>query len=177
MTQSKKAQKAAAKRKVVLAQLKIQKHVCKILRVDRKNLKAKAAISLYLEYYEIETCLLREDWIKQEFDNPESPLSRVKFPKTHKPSKLKEEEENGFYDSEAWQLLRRRTLRLYGCVCMQCGVKNTEIHVDHIKPRSKYPELELDENNLQVLCKKHNLEKSNLNEIDYRTSKQKALLK
>ncbi len=73
-----------------------------------------------------------------------------------------------FYDSKKWQSLRRKTLRFYGIKCMKCGIDKTEMHVDHIKPRSKYPELELDFNNLQVLCKSCNKEKSNLNEIDYR---------
>ena len=45
------------------------------------------------------------------------------------------------------------------------------MHVDHIKPRSLYPDLELEFENLQVLCKYCNLEKSNKDEIDYRNNK------
>ena len=48
---------------------------------------------------------------------------------------------------------------------------NVELHVDHIKPRSKHPELELDINNLQILCKDCNLGKSNTDSIDYRFNK------
>ena len=33
------------------------------------------------------------------------------------------------------------------------------IHVDHIKPRSKYPKLALDQSNLQPLCETCNLKK------------------
>ena len=53
---------------------------------------------------------------------------------------------------------------------MVCGAsgKQTVLHVDHIKPRSKYPELALDPNNLQVLCKDCNLGKSNLYNTDWR---------
>jgi 5-methylcytosine-specific restriction endonuclease McrA len=51
---------------------------------------------------------------------------------------------------------------------MKCGETKGEFHIDHIKPRSKFIELELCIDNLQVLCKSCNLEKSNKNEIDYR---------
>jgi len=42
------------------------------------------------------------------------------------------------------------------------------MHVDHIRPRSKSPSLELDPDNLQVLCKACNLGKSNLDDTDFR---------
>jgi hypothetical protein len=53
---------------------------------------------------------------------------------------------------------------------MSCGVTavSVQIHVDHIKPRSSYPELELDIKNLQVLCRDCNLGKSNTCETDLR---------
>jgi hypothetical protein len=44
------------------------------------------------------------------------------------------------------------------------------MHVDHIKPRSKYPDLELSRQNLQVLCEDCNLGKSNKYEDDWRNS-------
>lgn len=37
--------------------------------------------------------------------------------------------------------------------CVSCGTTEGEIHVDHILPLSKYPELALDENNGRVLCR------------------------
>jgi len=42
------------------------------------------------------------------------------------------------------------------------------IHVDHIKPRSRYPELSLEIENLQVLCEDCNMGKSNVFETDWR---------
>ena len=36
------------------------------------------------------------------------------------------------------------------------------MHVDHVKPRSKFPELALDLSNLQVLCNLCNVAKSNV---------------
>ena len=58
--------------------------------------------------------------------------------------------------------------------CMCCGAIPPEtIDVDHIKPKSKYPELLLDWDNLQLLCNYCNSKKGNRNEIDYRTEEQK----
>ena len=77
----------------------------------------------------------------------------------------------GFYDSREWRRVRFMVLRKYGFVCMACGAKplpGIPLHVDHVKPRSKYPELELSIDNLQVLCRDCNLGKSNEFEDDLR---------
>lgn len=75
-----------------------------------------------------------------------------------------------FYASDEWRQLRYRVLRRYNFYCMACGSRPPKVvlHVDHIKPRSKYPHLELDENNLQVLCEACNIGKLNLFEDDLR---------
>lgn len=73
-----------------------------------------------------------------------------------------------FYLSKKWHKLRKKVLKKYGKKCMKCGETSGVIQVDHIKPRSKYPELELSFNNMQVLCILCNKEKSNKNEMDYR---------
>lgn len=73
-----------------------------------------------------------------------------------------------FYDSDVWRDLRYSILRRDGRVCVLCRATSGEMHVDHIKPRSKYPHLELDPNNLQVLCRDCNLGKSNIDETDWR---------
>jgi 5-methylcytosine-specific restriction endonuclease McrA len=74
-----------------------------------------------------------------------------------------------FYETKEWQRLRRMVIKAYGVKCMKCGIKNTEMHVDHIRPISKYPEYKLCFGNLQVLCKSCNLSKSNIDETDYRS--------
>lgn len=51
---------------------------------------------------------------------------------------------------------------------MRCDREDGVIQVDHIKPRSKYPELSLDIDNLQILCKACNKEKLNYHSTDYR---------
>jgi hypothetical protein len=74
--------------------------------------------------------------------------------------------------SPAWKELRAKVLAKYGAKCMRCGCQSTKpgrIVVDHVKPRRYYPELAMDENNLQVLCNRCNRDKGN-NLTDYRPS-------
>ena len=76
-----------------------------------------------------------------------------------------------FYLSREWRSLRYRVLTKYGGRCMVCGRTAKDgivIHVDHIKPRSKFPHLELVEDNLQILCEDDNLGKSNRDQTDWR---------
>ena len=74
-----------------------------------------------------------------------------------------------FYSSNAWVKLREETLAKYGRKCQKCGATPPiPIEVDHIKPRVHRHDLELDPNNLQVLCKPCNREKGDRHETDYR---------
>lgn len=73
-----------------------------------------------------------------------------------------------FFETREWQTLRYKTLMRYGRKCMCCGASNTELHVDHIKPRSKFPELSLDPENLQVLCRACNYGKGAEFQDDFR---------
>lgn len=75
-----------------------------------------------------------------------------------------------FYDSREWRELRYKALRKLGFCCFACGRRPPTVilHVDHVKPRSKYPELELSLDNLQVLCADCNIGKSNKFEDDLR---------
>jgi len=102
------------------------------------------------------------------------------YNKKLKPSKsdLKQNKENyksrqDFYISREWRSLRYEALRNSDGCCQCCGVKAGKgivLHVDHIKPRSKYPDLELSLDNLQVLCEDCNLGKSNKWDDDWRTA-------
>ncbi len=83
----------------------------------------------------------------------------------------------GFYDSEAWLKLRYRVLKFYGRKCMLCGETDCVIQVDHIRPRSKFPELELEFSNMQVLCKPCNKGKSNIDDTDWRPKPKTKLRK
>lgn len=77
-----------------------------------------------------------------------------------------------FYESREWRELRYRALVKNGGACQACGATakdGARIHVDHIKPRSLFPKLELEISNLQVLCEDCNLGKSNKDTTDWRT--------
>lgn len=76
-----------------------------------------------------------------------------------------------FCRTREWAELRQRVLIKYSATCQCCGNSRKTgaiMHVDHIKPRSRYPALELVEDNLQVLCDLCNIGKSNTFETDWR---------
>lgn len=72
--------------------------------------------------------------------------------------------QTNFYRTKAWRELRLSVLLTSDARCKICGItseKGAILHVDHIKPRSLYPELALEKGNLQVLCEDCNIAKSN----------------
>lgn len=73
-----------------------------------------------------------------------------------------------FYYSKPWLKMRIKVMATYGRKCMKCDRVDGEMHIDHIKPRSKFPELSLTFENLQVLCRGCNMEKLNHHVTDYR---------
>lgn len=89
-----------------------------------------------------------------------------KIGKEHK--YIKDPKKENLYTSEDWYRLSRIVKKIYGNTCMRCG-SFKQPQADHIKPRSLFPELELDISNIQVLCKSCNFSKSNKETKDYRT--------
>lgn len=79
-----------------------------------------------------------------------------------------------FYLSKAWLQLRYAALHKFGRRCMACGATDGKMHVDHIKPRSIYPHLELEPDNVQILCEACNVGKSNLFETDWRQKEERV---
>ena len=84
-----------------------------------------------------------------------------------------------FYESWEWATLRMKALKANGgrCECCGAGASDTTVsgdpvrlHVDHIKPISKYWELRLEIKNLQVLCAECNRGKGAWDETDWRSS-------
>lgn len=75
-----------------------------------------------------------------------------------------------FLLSREWRNIRYDAFRKNGRKCQLCGEsgKGARLHVDHIKPRSKYPHLALELSNLQVLCEACNVGKSNRDMTDWR---------
>lgn len=91
-----------------------------------------------------------------------------------KSKKSEEINTDNFYDTWAWKDIRYQALHKCGRRCMSCGASplrdnKVVLHVDHIKPFRKYPELALDINNLQVLCEDCNMGKGYWDETDFRT--------
>jgi len=77
-----------------------------------------------------------------------------------------------FYRTKEWREVRYRAIVQYGRKCMACGRTPEHgiiIHVDHIKPKIKHPELALDINNLQILCDDCNLGKGYKDSTDWRS--------
>lgn len=71
-----------------------------------------------------------------------------------------------------WKKARYIALIIYGNRCACCGDGPEDgaiVTVDHIKPKSKYPELATDLRNLQVLCEACNVGKCNWDMTDWRS--------
>ena len=84
-----------------------------------------------------------------------------------------------FYAAWEWLTLRMKVLKANGghCECCGGGVHDMTVggfpvrmHVDHIKPISKYWELRLEQDNLQVLCAECNRGKGAWDETDWRAN-------
>lgn len=73
---------------------------------------------------------------------------------------------NAFVRSPEWKAVASRVLERDGKKCSKCG-SDKKINVDHIIPRSKVPELALDELNLRVLCWPCNSAKNTRVEVDH----------
>lgn len=96
-----------------------------------------------------------------------------KIPAPKKSSKGQEPCSNAisFYDTDEWKRLRYAALVAHGGRCLCCGrsaYDGVKIHVDHIKPISRYPELKLEISNLQPLCEDCNLGKKAWDMTDWR---------
>lgn len=103
-------------------------------------------------------------------------LNKLKIFKTKKTWKAISE---GFFASDAWRKLRYKALQVCGGKCQCCGATQRDgalLHVDHVKPRFKFPELELELSNLQVLCSDCNVGKGAWDETDWRTDAERAEL-
>ncbi len=114
-----------------------------------------------IDLYCSRECLSSESSKRKKVDTGFNKKLKIKNKRTNAPSK-------DFYLSRPWQELRYKALKLHGRKCMVCFVSNTELHVDHIKPISKFPDLKLCFDNLQILCRDCNLGKSNKDSIDWR---------
>jgi len=129
-----------------------------------KGVEVSSDSKVYIEHKPLAKNL---DYIKRLTKKQQKSLKKKKRKKKHKQSS-----HNDFYRSREWLELRYRVLRVYKAKCMCCGRTPHEhgiiVHVDHIKPRSKFPKLELEFDNMQILCAACNCGKSNLDQTDWR---------
>lgn len=70
-----------------------------------------------------------------------------------------------------WPRLRMDALKRYGARCHCCGAgpQDERLDVDHIKPRNLFPSLELNIENLQILCRQCHASKGSKDTTDWRT--------
>lgn len=76
-----------------------------------------------------------------------------------------------FYNSPQWKELRYTALRLSEGKCNLCGATahdGVTLHADHIIPRSIRPDLQLDLDNIQIMCSDCNIGKKNYDDYDFR---------
>ena len=133
---------------------KIIYHVVHVLGYKRNGLKINVAIRIFATHYGMQLDYPLELWlIRLYLSNDNDIIKR---------------NDSTFYSTKEWRKLRIEVLSLYGTRCMKCGTNDGDHVVDHIKPRSKFPLLELDINNMQILCNTCNIIKSNRYFNDYR---------
>lgn len=82
-----------------------------------------------------------------------------------------------FYQLREWRELAFKYRVQHPRKCMCCGRTEGEMHVDHIKPKSRYPDLALSIDNLQILCRDCNLGKSNKHTTDFRPTKERVVIR
>jgi len=64
-----------------------------------------------------------------------------------------------FFESRQWISIKSAMYAIFSKECMKCKKTKVILNIDHVKPRHKYPSLELDIYNCQILCRECNLEK------------------
>lgn len=59
-----------------------------------------------------------------------------------------------FYNSKEWKTVRTEAFIRDNYTCVDCGQVGHQLEANHIKPRSRFPELALVLDNIETLCKK-----------------------
>ena len=104
----------------------------------------------------------------REFNTTKKRKAKIKEIQTERRNQRKQVDP--FYRSMNWLNLRYRVLKKFGPKCMLCGITSRDgavICVDHIKPRAEHPELELEFDNMQVLCNCCNVGKGSWDSTDW----------
>ena len=79
-----------------------------------------------------------------------------------------------------WRLVRYQALKRSDGRCECCGAtprsSREPLHVDHIKPKSLFPEVQFDLNNLQVLCADCNIGKGKWDQTNWRDKREQEII-
>lgn len=97
-----------------------------------------------------------QQWLAEQVAQPAEEVGKTPLPangsQTVRSKKRKRSQERRrFLKSVEWLELRKIIFARDGEVCIYCGSVE-RLQIDHIKPRSIFPELALEPTNLQVLC-------------------------
>lgn len=92
------------------------------------------------------------------------------IPKSQK--KKEKKEIDRLLTLKRWKKKREQILKRDGRLCQRCFYKyglftTTQLQVHHIKPRSKYPELIYEDDNLICLCKTCNVQLGVQEKLDF----------
>lgn len=149
----------------------IRDNMVKLIHGYRHNKDSVKTVGIYLANTENREKLLPPFCVMQSYranlKNFKLDIQKHKLIKESKMPKVGK----SFYSSRQWRSLRVDALVKNGRKCCLCGRSPKDgviLHVDHIKPISKFPELKLTLNNLQILCEDCNLGKSNRYDEDWR---------
>lgn len=118
--------------------------------------------------------LFRRNWAKQECCSRvcgaeyKKHLYTDKMIKLNLTMSLERIDPKTFYSLQQWKELRYVAFLRYGRICALCGATDKALHVDHIKPKSLFPKLALDIDNLQILCSDCNQGKGVWDETKWR---------
>ena len=120
----------------------------------------------YIKYHKLDVPIGGKKWARKFLDDLLLNKKQKITPE------VKKAISKSFYSSREWLELRYKALTTYGAVCQCCGATaaSTQLHVDHILPKSKYPEKALEISNLQILCRECNVGKSNKDNTDWRAT-------
>ena len=86
------------------------------------------------------------------------------FKQVLKDTKEEFQKNENFYSSPEWRELREQVLNFQPHICYICDKfidHDFDLTVDHVKPKSKYPDLSLELSNLKIACRSCNSAKGN----------------
>jgi len=132
----------------------LKKHLQHKFQIPKKRGGLKNAIKIFAEHYNLTLTTPHKDWLLRLYISGENEFIK--------------RQDGCFYNTPEWRKFKRKIHAMYGFTCMKCGLTDKSNCVDHIKPRSIFPELEYEIDNMQILCRMCNLLKSNRTTTDYR---------